>query len=255
MKWLIKNLKIIKLLLLAMLFVLAFALGFNGIRGITLFLICLAAYGIPILVLTFLPRIHLQKIAREFENTCDPKEYAEVLTLHYKSNPKMIINQANYAVALMFDRSKLQEARMVMETLPLNKIYGNMFQFIVYNNFCSLYLDLDEIDKAEESYLKSLEFDAKIKKEASRLHNKHYIAINGCELAVKKNDIEKALSYLPFIKNDTLCSRCAYALSLAKIYLIQNETEKAKEQLEFVMKNANKTNMGQEAKELFEKIS
>ena len=41
---------------------------------------------------------------------------------------------------------------------------------------------------------------------------------------------------------------------MAKINLLQNEIEKAKEHLNFVIQNASKISLGQEAKELLEKI-
>ncbi len=254
MKWLIKNTKLIKRLLLLVFVTVAFALAFNDVKVIYMFLICFCIYAIPVLIISFLPRIYFQNVIKRFEETCNPEEYVEYLTLYYKSYPKLPLNQANYAVALMLDRSKLREARMIMETLDMNKIYGNALNFILYNNLCTLYIDLNELDKAESAYIKALEYDASIKNEAQRLRNKHYIASLACDLAIKKNDPEKALSYIPNMKNETLLDKSRNALFLGKIYLLQNETEKAKEQLEFVIKNAPKINSGQEAKELLEKI-
>ena len=107
----------------------------------------------------------------------------------------------------------------------------------------------------KKAYKKALEFDAAIKNEAQKLRNKPYIASIACELSIRKNDVERSISYLPHLKNDTLLSKCSYALMLAKIYIMQNETEKAKEQLSFVIKNASKISLGQEASELLKNIS
>ena len=252
MKWLIKNSRLLRFLLFIILIVVAFTTAFSDMKTIYVYLISLSVYVIPMLALFIAPRKWFAKIAKEYETTCDPKEYKEAIELFYKASPKAPINQANYAVALMLDKEKLHEARMIMETLPMDRIYGNTLNFVLYNNFCTLYLDLNELDKAEECYNKALELDSKIKNEAQKQINKTHIAALGCDLAIKKNDPEKALSLLEHHKQETLLQKSGHALLLGKIYLLQNEKEKAKEQLSFVVENASKINLGQEARALLE---
>ncbi len=257
-KWIIKHTKLLTLLFIAISVILIMlASGLKIMKPIYLWLIFLIATFAFVITINTLSMKYLKNVAAEFENTCQPEKYIELLMLYYKSNPKSIVNQMNYSVALMLDRNNIQTARMLMETINANKIpeKSASLKYVFYNNLTLIYIETNELERAEEAYNRAEDYYNKIKNEAIKAQHTPRLASLACSIALKKNDLEKALTYLPKLKNDTLLAKVSYALVLAKIYILKNEINKAKEQLSFVIENAGKICDGQEAIELLSNIS
>lgn len=257
-KWISTHIKLILYAYIALSVVAILLLSYNNVLNpIYIWLIFLAvtiAFFVSVNIISYKC---IQKISSDFESTCIPYEYIEFLTKCYKNNPKNTVNQMNYAVALLLDKNNIEKARMVMELIQVEKIPFKQtnLKYIYYNNLCIIYLELNELAQAEEAYKKALYYYKQIKNEAYKAQCESRIASLACELAIKKEDIEKALSYLTRVRTDTLLARVSHALALAKIQIMQNEAEKAREQLNFVIEHGQYISEGQEAKELLSKLT
>lgn len=257
-KWIIQHTKLLTWLFIAIDAVFAFLFAyFEILKPIYIFIIYMIAIIAFVAIVNTISIKYFKKIMAEFEQTCKPQQIIEYLNICYKNNPKNIVNQMNYVVALMLDKNNMQTARMLMETMQIDKIPEKSanLRYIYYNNLCLIYIDLNELDKAEDAYIKALDYNNKIKQPLFKLKNQAKLSSLACELATKKNNIEEALTYLPKLKKDTLLERVSYALHLGRIYIAQNEIEKAREQLSFVVEHASEICDGQEAKELLLNLS
>lgn len=259
MKFLIKNAKLISYILIALVCMLEIILLLSNVMNPLLsILLCFVLFVTAILSINILSIKYLQKIAVEFSNTCDPEEYCETLRLFYKGNPKSISNQINYAVSLILaDADGFEKARMIMETIDVSKISEKLagLRHIYYNDLCTIYTHLNEIEKAENAYAKAIEYFNKIKTDKEKAQHVSRIALLTAELQVKKCNYGEALALLENHKEITLYDKVSHAVVLGEIYLYQNEKEKAKEKLTFVIENGSKIADSQRAKILLEKLS
>lgn len=258
MRFIIKNAKLVNYLLIALICILEIILLLSDVMNSFLaMLLCFVLFLIVFLSINIASIKYMQKIAKKFSNTCEPDEYCETLRLFYKGNPKSISNQINYAVSLIIPNTNgFEQARMIMETIDVNKISEKSagLRHIYYNNLCSIYTYLNEIEKAENAHLKAIEYFNKIKTEAEKAQHVSRIALLTAELQIKKGDYDGALESLENHKEITLYDKISHAVALGEIYLNKNEIEKAREKLSFASEHGSKICDGQRAKSLLEKI-
>lgn len=259
MKILIKHARLISYLLIALVCVLEIILLiFDVLNPALVMLLCFVFYLCAIVLINLVSIKYLQRIAKEFSESCEPSEYCETLRLFHKGNPKSIPNQINYAVSLIIsDTNNFEQARMIMETIDVNKIPEKSvgLRHIYYNNLCSIYTHLNEIEKAEASHLKAIEYYNKIKTDKEKAQHVSRIALLTAELQIKKGDYDKALLTLEDHKEITLYDKISHSVALGEIYLNKNEIEKAREKLSYAIEHGSKICDGQRAKALLEKLS
>ncbi len=208
------------------------------------------------LIINSIPYRKLKSIIKEYQITCKPKEYIEYTELMYKYNPKSYITQMNYASALAQKMETQEKALEIMLSVALNKIPPkHPHVFFVYNlNLSAIYSALNNAAKAEENYNLAFGFNDMITNPKIKEENISRLSGIASDIAIMKNDAEQAKAHLEKFNANCQLLKVTYAYNLARIYILENEIEKAKEQLEFVIQNASEIQEGQESIKLLEKL-
>ncbi|MBQ4509430.1 MAG: hypothetical protein II984_01790 [Clostridia bacterium] len=257
-KWIIKNAKAILWIFISLISVAMILCSyFEVMNRVYILVIYIASYPLFIFLMNIIPRFKYTKVIKEYQSTCNPDEYIEYSTLYFNSNPQSPINQMNYAAALSQKRENREKVLEIMLSVNLNKIPPKSTQafFIYYMNLSGFYLEADNIEKAEECYNLASQFNETISNIQIKLQNSARLSGVACKICIKKNDTQNARMHLLKAPKSNLIFKVVNALDLAHIYILENKTEKAKEQLSFVIQNASQISEGQEAKEILEKIS
>ena len=188
-----------------------------------------------------------------FAKTCDPAELFDVFEHLYKINSKNIVYQINHSFVLSIS-GKSYELKAFLEGIDITKQKNIALRFIYYNNLFDAYYTLNMHNEMEQAYLNALKCYNEMKSEKMKKSYENAINALCLDYAIAKGEANKALIHIEKISNDDLLQKAIYSFCMAKINLLQNEIEKAKEHLNFVIQNASKISLGQEAKELLEKI-
>ncbi len=206
--------------------------------------------------------VHLcaKKKCIRFASSCNPTEYFEFIEILYNSCPKNFIYTLDYCSMLVnSDSSNYQIAKDILEGFDLSRFSKKIYYPLVaiyYNNLCDVYMNLDELDKAEEAYGKMLAiFSTPEAKEGFKPHLFSTLALTTAEISVKKGDYEKALAEIEKHEKTDLLEKVKHAFALANIYIGLGETEKANVELNYVIENGNKLAIVPKAKELIQQMN
>ena len=234
----------------------ALASYFSQASPLYIFLIYVITCLLFCLVINSIPYRKLNSIIKEYQITCKPKEYVEYAEFMYKYNPKSYITQINYASALAQKMEMQEKALEIMLSVALSKIPPKQTQvFFVYNlNLSAIYSALNNAAKAEEHYNIAFGFNDMITNPKIKEENISRLSGIASDIAIMKNDAEQAKAHLEKFNANCQLLKVTYAYNLARIYILENEIEKAKEQLEFVIQNASEIQEGQESIKLLEKL-
>ena len=254
-KWITKNqTTIFKILAIVFVLIAILFAKFTNSGSLTACAIYVILVVLTFVALTAITVKTEKRLASIFSKTCDPTDLFDLYESMYKKNRKNFVCQINHSFVLSIS-GKRYELKAFLEGIDITKQKNTTLCFIYYNNLFDAYYTLNMQNEMEQAYLNALKCYDAIKNE--KLKKSYENAINSLclDYATAKGDVNKALIYIEKIFKDELLHKAVYSFCMAKINLLQNETEKAKEHLNFVIQNASKISLGQEAKELLEKIS
>ena len=196
----------------------------------------------------------LQRTYRTLREECDPEpflQHVEKMISRTKSEARKQLLTVDLAVALVYmgdyrkvyDILKSINIDKFASTLPLQKV-------CYYNNLADVCMKLEDFEEAELWYQKTAQLYADVK--SSKLKASLAGTIQSGEITSLycKKDYEGALELLNSRKPECLLIEVEDALLCARIYVAQGETALAKQKLEYVIANGNKTCLVGEAQDL-----
>ena len=228
---------------------------FTSVDSLTACAIYVMLVVLMFTLLTVITTKTTQRLMSIFEDTCDPTEIFDFFEHLYIKYSKNVVYQINHSFVLSLSGRK-NEQKAFLEGIDINKHQKNsLICFIYYNNLFNAYYSLNEQDKMEQAYENAIKYYNAIKSEKTKKCYEKSINELNLDYAILRCNVEDAISYIEKKPQNKLLDKVDYSLSMAKILIMQNEAEKAKEYLSFVIQNANKISLGQEAKEILVKIS
>ena len=178
-------------------------------------------------------------------------EESEYLLTKAKKGLPYFNNIINYSAGLI-ETGQAEKALAVLQATDFSKVPKTLPQnmFVYYNNLCAAYNANGQKDQASIYYSKALASYAMIKNEAVKKQMQTSLTIDTIEEYLRNEDYKEAdkilSSFMPNPGRQTVDAE----MLRAKVHIGLGETEKAKEHLEFVIKNGNKLYVVTEAKEM-----
>ena len=196
----------------------------------------------------------LQRNYAILREQCDPYPYlhqVEAVIAKTKSEARVQILTIDLAVALVYmgDYRKVYD---ILKSINIDK-FASTFpiqKVCYYNNLADVCMKLEDFEEAELWYKKSVQLYADIKN--SKLKAGFAGTMKSGEISVLycKKDYDGALELLRSRKPECLLIEVEDALLCARIYIAQGKTELAKQKLQYVIANGNRTCLVSEAQDL-----
>ena len=222
--------------------------------------------GLIAVVLSFISKRYIEAIChfaigsafKKLQEQCDPYPLLDVTEklIEYDISPwhtRIAIMDRCCALACV-GRTKEAYDNMVSINIEEPPEVHYITKVMYYNNLMDFATRLGLYDEAEQNYEKALRLYENISER--KLKDRYLYLFKAAEYMAeyRKGDYAKAIELIDSVENNYIQSKVDATMFSAKCYIALGENEKAKESLEFVVKNANKTCFGKEAEELLKTL-
>lgn len=198
-----------------------------------------------------------QEAFRQVNQQCDPELFLREMeaSLTYSLPPmRMLINEINYALALMYSGNYTQ-AYERLNTINIShpRISVNI-RTVYYANRLDLCFLMGKYQEVEDLYEKMARAFDNMKPGKAKEMIRHAVEGNTALYHFCRGEYAQALQLREQAQPKDLCSRVCDALCCARLYAAMHERDKAMEQLQFVLEHGNKLNYVTEARALLAEI-
>lgn len=222
--------------------------------------------GLIAISLSFASKLFFERICsfviksayKKLTDKCDPYPFLAVIDklIEFDFSPE-------YTRALMIDRTatltvagRINEAYTELKNIDIDELPENYYvsKVMYYNNLMDYATRLGMFEEADRYYEKALQLYCDMEDCTAKEKMAYTFKCGEYMAAFRKGDHKKAVELLNSVETEFLYTKVDKAMFSAKCYIALGETEKAREALDFVMKNANKTYLGKEAEELLKSL-
>lgn len=205
------------------------------------------------------PQMLLKKPLQTLTRQCDPypflAEMCEQLSYPYNPIHKQMI-QVNYAMALR-QTGNYARSLEVLNSIPIDDESRTppFLRYVYYNNLSDIYIQLKQYDEAEFFYQRSLMVYAALKDGKVKQNFSRSFYSGKAESLFRRGEYSEAIAQLAQVPCNNLLDKVENAMLSAKCNMGLGNTEKAKEDLEFIICHGNKLYYVHEASSMLTKLS
>ena len=259
-RWIAEHTGLCKTLLFFLLGSFAFyAASFEYVSFLSIYLIVLAVWFLAGRFIAMAPAKLLQEPLEQLHNRCDPyplmEETQRQLALKFDGTHRQLL-EINYAVALR-EAGQYGKAADILENLNIDKFPGStpFLKYAYYHNLCDICYLLGRRDEGKIWHRKIRQIyndlpPTKARQELAATHELMEAEILHCE-----EDHDGALRKVARIQLTNQSMVLDAALLAAKCHIALEEPEKARQKLQYVIKNGNKLHIAQEADSLLQSLN
>ena len=188
------------------------------------------------------------------EQQCDPypllAEMERQLPL-CKEDLQGQLTRINYAMALS-QTGQYETALQILEAIDIDRFPGTspVVRYVYCNHLCDLLTRLDRFPEADGWYHRAQQIYEQIPGSRLKQRMEYNVTMNDIEALYREGDYASALRRLSRLSCKTQRSLMSAALLAARCNLKQEEYEKAREKLQYIITNGNKLFAVEEAKQL-----
>lgn len=222
------------------------------------FLITFSLLFSGFLTINTMPEQLMREPLEILEQQCDPYPFLEEMERQMpliQENFQGQLTTINYAMALV-QTGQNEKALETLESINIDRFpsASPFAKFIYYNNLCDVMIRMERFSEADIWYRKAQAIFQDLPNNKLKQRLDRTAQMNEIEALYRDQDYTAALRKLSRIPCITQRSLMEAALLAARCNLGLEESEKAREKLQYVIDHGNRLACAEEAKRLLEKL-